>query len=88
LTGSNNPGQFSVDTFSILFHGYQHTHMDSLCHIFYQGKMYNGFSQQEITAKGAEKLAITNLQQGIFTRGILDGLSQAIETIGKTTPHS
>lgn len=71
LTGSNNPGQFSVDTFSILFHGYQHTHMDSLCHIFYQGKMYNGFSQQEITAKGAEKLAITNLQKGIFTRGIL-----------------
>ena len=71
LTGSNNPGQFSVDTFSILFHGYQHTHMDSLCHIFYQGKMYNGFSQQEVTAKGAQKLAITSLKQGIFTRGVL-----------------
>jgi kynurenine formamidase len=71
LTGANPQGQWSVDTFSILFHGYQHTHMDALCHIFYQGKMYNGFSQQEVTAKGAQKLAITNLKQGIFTRGVL-----------------
>jgi kynurenine formamidase len=33
--------------------------------------MYNGFSQQEVTRSGASKLAITNLKQGIFTRGIL-----------------
>ena len=71
LTGANPQGQWSVDTLSVLFHGYQHTHMDALCHIFYQGKMYNGFSQQEVTAKGANKLAITNLKQGIFTRGVL-----------------
>lgn len=70
LTGSN-PGQFSVDTFSILYHGYQHTHLDALCHIFYQGRMYNGFSQQAVTAQGAGKLAISNLRQGLFTRGIL-----------------
>ncbi len=74
LSGASD-GQWAVDTFSILFHGYQHTHMDSLCHIFYQGKMYNGFSQQEVTAKGAQKLAITNLKQGIFTRGILMDLA-------------
>ncbi|HZS08417.1 MAG TPA: cyclase family protein [Blastocatellia bacterium] len=71
LTGSNNPGQFSVDTLSVLFHGYQHTHMDALCHIFYRGKMYNGFSQEEVTRKGAGKLAISNLRQGILTRGVL-----------------
>lgn len=71
LTGADSEGQWSADTFSILFHGYQHTHMDALCHIFYQGKMYNGFSRREVTAKGAQKLAITNLKQGIFTRGIL-----------------
>jgi kynurenine formamidase len=64
-------GQWSVDQFQILFHGYQHTHMDALCHMFWQGKMYNGFSQQEVTRSGASKLAITNLKQGIFTRGIL-----------------
>jgi kynurenine formamidase len=71
LTGADGRGQWSVDTFSVLFHGYQHTHIDALCHIFYQGKMYNGFSQQEVTAGGAAKLAITNLRQGIFTRGVL-----------------
>lgn len=75
LTGANPQGQWSVDTFSVLFHGYQHTHLDALCHIFYQGKMYNGFSQQEVTAKGAGKLAITNLKQGIFTRGVLMDLA-------------
>jgi kynurenine formamidase len=70
-TGADAAGQWGVDTLSVLFHGYQHTHMDALCHIFYQGKMYNGFSQQEVTAKGAQKLAITNLKQGILTRGVL-----------------
>src|SRR5262249_13633438 len=35
------------------------------------GKMYNGFAQTDVTRQGAGKLAITNLKQGIFTRGIL-----------------
>src|SRR5262245_22956987 len=71
LTGINNRGPFSVDRFSISFHGYQHTHLDALCHMFWQGKMYNGFAQEEVTPQGAGKLAITTLKQGIFTRGIL-----------------
>jgi hypothetical protein len=62
--------QFAGDTYSVSYHGYSHTHMDSLCHIFYKGKMYNGFSQMEVTDKGANKLAITNFKMGIFTRGI------------------
>jgi len=64
-------GQFSLDSYSVSYHGYAHTHLDALCHVFYQGKMYNGFSQQEVTQKGAEKLSIRNLKEGIFTRGIL-----------------
>jgi hypothetical protein len=39
--------------------------------MFYQSKMYNGFSQEEVTQKGATRLSILNLKQGIFTRGIL-----------------
>jgi kynurenine formamidase len=64
-------GSFSVDTYSVSYHGWAHTHMDSLCHMFYQGKMYNGYSQQEVTRNGAGKLAVTNFRNGIFTRGIL-----------------
>src|SRR5262245_15449821 len=32
---------FCLDTFSVSYHGWAHTHMDSVCHMFYQGKMYN-----------------------------------------------
>jgi kynurenine formamidase len=71
IAGAGNRGQFSLDSFSISFHGYQHTHLDALCHMFWQGKMYNGFSQEEVTGEGARKLAITNAKQGIITRGIL-----------------
>jgi kynurenine formamidase len=71
LTGVGNRGSFSLDKIGVSFHGYQHTHLDALCHMFWQGKMYNGFSQEEVTKEGAAKLSIANLKQGIFTRGIL-----------------
>jgi len=71
LAGVGNRGQFSLDKIGVSFHGYQHTHLDALCHMFWQGKMYNGFSQEEVTKEGASKLSIANLKPGVFTRGIL-----------------
>jgi kynurenine formamidase len=71
ITGANSRGQFSADTVGVFFHGYQHTHLDALCHMFYQGKMYNGFSQEEVAEKGCNKLGIQNLKQGVFTRAVL-----------------
>src|SRR5712691_178875 len=41
------------DTFFISYHGYAHTHMDSLCHFLWDGKMYNGYSKDEVTDNGA-----------------------------------
>jgi len=71
-TGTNPAGgQFSVDTYSVQYHGVAHTHMDSLCHMFYEGKMYNGFSQEEVGAEGAKKLAINTFKDGILSRGVL-----------------
>lgn len=32
---------FVMDNYSINFHGLAHTHMDGLCHAFYEGKSYN-----------------------------------------------
>src|SRR5258708_655731 len=64
-------GQFCLDTYSVSYHGFAHSHMDALCHMFYEGRMFNGYSQQEVTNKGAGALAITNIKNGIFTRGIL-----------------
>ena len=70
-TGSEPGNQWAMDNFSVSYHGFAHTHIDSLCHLLYQGKMYNGFSQQEISKEGTNKLSIHNLKHGIFTRGIL-----------------
>ena len=60
-----------ADTFFISYHGYAHTHMDSLCHFFYKGQMYNGYSQDQVTENGALKNGILNFKNGIVTRGIL-----------------
>jgi len=60
------------DSLSVSFHGYQHTHIDAFAHRFFDGKMYNGFSFEEVTKEdGAKKNSIYNLHNGIFTRGIL-----------------
>jgi kynurenine formamidase len=61
----------SGDEYSVAYHGFTITHIDALCHLLYRGKMYNGFSQKEVTAKGAGKLGILNVKTGIFTRCIL-----------------
>jgi kynurenine formamidase len=62
---------WAVDQYRVDYHGYAHTHMDSLCHLFFRGKMYNGFSRDEVTATRANRLSIDNIKGGIFTRGIL-----------------
>lgn len=69
--GLNNPGQFVSDNYQVSYHGYAHTHMDSLCHMAYNGKMYNGFPQAEVVESGAPKLAVTAFKQGIFARAVL-----------------
>lgn len=66
-TGTGGTG----DTFFISYHGYVHTHMDSLCHFLYDGKMYNGYSQDVVTEKGAANNSIINFKDGIITRGVL-----------------
>ena len=70
-TGINNPGFSCADTFKVSYHGMAHTHIDSLCHMFFEGKMYNGFAQTNVTSEGALQLGIGNLKQGIVTRGLL-----------------
>ena len=71
LTGMDPDAEYAVDTYSVSYHGYAHTHIDALCHMFWKGKMYNGYSQKEVTEKGARRLDIHKLKEGIFTRGIL-----------------
>ena len=62
----------AADRLAIRYHGYVVTHLDAFGHRFFDGKMWNGFSHEEITEEnGATKNSIYNLKNGIFTRGIL-----------------
>jgi len=56
---------------SVAYHGYRHTHLDAFAHRFFDGKMWNGFSRDEVSEAGAKKNSIYAVRNGIFTRGIL-----------------
>ncbi|HEX2171587.1 MAG TPA: cyclase family protein [Dehalococcoidia bacterium] len=61
----------TADYFAIAFHGYATTHIDALCHVYYQGKMYNGFDANLVTSLGARALSIDVAESGIVSRGVL-----------------
>ena len=67
----DTPGEYVMERVSFSYHGNIHSHLDSLCHVLYEGKMYNGYSKDEIDAEGCHQLAITDVKQGVLTRGIL-----------------
>ena len=43
--------QFCMDYLATEFHGDCHTHIDALCHIAYQGKLYNGKPVSAVTSR-------------------------------------
>ena len=63
----------AVEQQQVSFHGSTFTHLDALCHISYQGQLYNGVSFQKTVSEagGCNNLAITTFKDGIVTRGIL-----------------
>jgi kynurenine formamidase len=62
---------FAVERLSIVFHGTAYTHMDSLAHMFYKGKTYNGYAQDQVGATGAATLDIRAFKGGFVGRGVL-----------------
>ena len=63
--------QFSTDYLATEFHGDCHTHIDALCHIAYQGKLYNGKPASAVTSHGPTIQDITAYAHGIIGRGVL-----------------
>ena len=63
---------FSSEQVGITFHGNTVTHVDSPCHIFWDGTMYNGRSHSLVDpATGSAWAAVTAAANGIITRGVL-----------------
>lgn len=70
MTGTFSEG-YGADYFALAPHGYATSHIDALSHIFHEGKLFNGYDAQTVTAHGATRLGIHRLAAGIVTRGVL-----------------
>ena len=62
---------YGGDYFAIAPHGFVTSHIDALCHIFHEGKLYNGYPIERVTAHGALELGIHELRDGVVSRGVL-----------------
>ena len=89
MSGIGRPGPFVGDRYSVSYHGYAHSHMDSLCHMSHDGRMYNGFSKAaDVTEAGCAKLSILDAKQGILTKGVLMDIARlkGVEYLEPGTP--
>ena len=69
-TGSGSL-HFIKDYVGADFHHDGHTHIDALCHIAYEGAMYNGRPADAVTEDGASVNTIEVLKDGLVGRGVL-----------------
>jgi kynurenine formamidase len=61
-----------LDRFDLVYHGYSVTHIDALCHVAWDGELYNGRPfAQSLTPAGATWCPIDPLFGGITSRGVL-----------------
>ena len=65
-------GGHAMDLYTIWYHGSVITHIDSLCHYSFDGKIFNGFERSAIApGPGCPTNGIENHKAGIMTRGII-----------------
>jgi len=62
---------FATDRLAMNIHGDADSHIDALCHVMFDGKLYNGIDAETVTASGATELSIEVAGQGIVGRGLL-----------------
>ena len=63
---------FVAEFIGMVYHGNTITHLDSLSHVFYESKMYNGRPAHLVSTRhGATAESIELLQNGVVTRGVL-----------------
>lgn len=59
------------DYVGVDYHNDSHTHIDALCHVAYDGSLYNGKPASSVTSRGAEAETIETLKDGLVGRGVL-----------------
>jgi kynurenine formamidase len=82
-----------LDRFDMVYHGFWITHIDALCHVAWDGELYNGRPfADSLSVAGATWCPIDPLFDGITTRGVLldvaAGRQEGYVTVGKpVTPQ-
>jgi kynurenine formamidase len=71
--GDSSMGEprFCLDFMAGEVHGDCHTHIDALCHVSYEGQLFNGKNATDITTRGPRFQDITAYANGIIGRGVL-----------------
>jgi kynurenine formamidase len=62
---------FATDRLAMNIHGNADTHLDALCHVMFDGHLYNGVPAGTVTAGGAAELHVEVAKDGITGRGVL-----------------
>jgi kynurenine formamidase len=62
---------FAKDFIGVDYHSDGHTHIDALCHVAYEGRLYNGVPAESVTDAGAADEAIAVVKDGLVGRGVL-----------------
>src|SRR5215467_13563690 len=67
----SHPVRFMKDYIGLDYHTDTHTHIDALCHVAYEGALYNGRPADAVTGGGATVDSIEVLRNGLVGRGVL-----------------
>ena len=60
-------------------HGHSTTHLDALCHMAYEGTLYNGLrAATTVTTRGADRLGVDHYGHGIVGRGVILDIPTAL----------
>ncbi len=73
-TGADAPKtglSFATDRIAMNIHGNADSHLDALCHVIYDQKLYNDVPADHVTENGAADLSIAAAADGIVGRGVL-----------------
>ena len=72
------PGlSFAMDRIAMNIHGNADSHIDALCHVVFDGVLYNDVPAETLTTSGATELSIDVAGHGIVGRGLLLDIPRA-----------